>query len=224
MDDKKLEKKFTTLKSACFRDLENLGVLISEIEQDFADSKIPHGNLSALQDFIWYQYNKNISRYSHDFDKQVMTYNSMAHFRYKYEGGKGVHELKKLAVEAKKQSYIPISLDNQITMEAVIITAKDCCDACKQDEGRSMDLQEFLNNNILPHEECTCKGFGCTCWFGVRGKRDSEGNLIWNEAVTSHSTKIANKSLKNKPTNAHLKKEGARTILGLLNFFKGRKN
>ncbi|MBW8361141.1 MAG: hypothetical protein K0M56_03005 [Kaistella sp.] len=212
-DQKKLEKEFNQIKKATFLKLQQLGVPNDELELDFGDYNVAKFNLRALLDFVWSQFNKHILRQESNFDAQSRTYFEMAIFRFKYENGKGVFELKKQSVEAKKQSYeLMLNHNHALDMNVVIITAKDSCAVCMNDQGRCIALKDFLHMNILPHENCTCEGFGCTCSFGVKANRDAEENLIWKDLDTKHEFSKKKQSLQTKSTTSTLLNEGAKTF------------
>lgn len=163
-DQKKLEKAFNRMKKKTFLTLSQLGVSIDELERDFEICLVPVGNINALKDFIWGQFNKHLARHPTDFQKQHSIYKSMAHFNYDYSDGKRVLELKKLAMHAYKMSN-ESALKNEY-MLAIIIGSHTSCPVCRAEESRTMEVNDCFYNYILPHENCTCEGFGCCCEIG----------------------------------------------------------
>ena len=215
MDDtKKLEKEFNRIKKSTFLTLQQLGIPTIELENDFIDSDVGAGNVRALRDFVWYQFNKYLDREAKDFDLQSRIYYAMAMFRFNYEEGKGVDRLKQQSIEAKKTE-----IGRGVVMDAKIHNSfKNCCPECTADHGKAFDLDDFLKSDRLPHKNCTCGGFGCGCTFGVVARRDENGLFIFCDDDTKTTT--SNKPLKTKSTSTMLQNEGAKSILGIFKFFK----
>lgn len=215
----KLEKEFNRIKKSTFLTLQQLSVPTVELENDFIKSNIRAGNVRALRDFVWYQFNKHLQREAKDFDLQSQIYYAMAMFRFNYEEGKGVDRLKQQSIDAKKTHYKISQTSTGVVMDSKIYNSiKNCCPECTADDGKAFDLNEFLDSDRLPHKNCTCEGFGCGCTFGVVAKRDENGLLIFIENDIKPTT--SNKHLKTKSTLKMLKNDGAKSILGIFNFFK----
>ncbi|MBU8883963.1 hypothetical protein KSK37_12780 [Kaistella sp. DKR-2] len=223
MDDtRKLEKEFNRIKKSTFLTLQQLGVPTVELENDFINSNIEAGNVRALRDFIWYQFNKHLQREAKDSDLQSRIYYAMAMFRFNYEEGKDVDRLKQQSIDAKKTHYKISQTGTGVVMDAKIYNSiKNCCPECTADDGKAFDLDEFLDSDRLPHKNCTCEGFGCGCSFGVVARRDENGLLIFIENDTKPTT--SNKPLKTKSTSTMLQNEGAKSILSIFNVFKKKR-
>jgi len=223
MDDKKkLEKEFKRIKKSTFRTLQLLGVPTIELENDFTDSNIGDGNVRALRDFVWYQFNKHLDRKARDFHLQARIYYEMAMFRFNYEEGKGIDGLKQLSIDAKKTHYKLSEIDRGMAMDAKVYNSfKNCCPECTADHGKAYDLDEFLKSDRLPHKNCTCGGFGCGCFFDAVARLDENGLFIFYDdyAIPTKSTN----SLKSKSTSTALQHEGAKSILGIFSLFKKKR-
>lgn len=223
MDDKKkLEKEFNRIKKSTFQTLQLLGVPTPELENDFTDSNIGDGNVRALRDFVWYQFNKHLDRKARDFHLQSRIYYEMAMFRFNFEEGKGVDELKQLSIDAKKTHYKLSEIGKGVVMDAKVYNSfKNCCPECTADHGKAYDLEEFLKSDRLPHKNCTCGGFGCGCFFDAVARLDENGLFISYDDYTKPTT--STNSLKPKSTSAVLQHEGAKSILGIFNLFKKKR-
>lgn len=179
-DDKNL-KKFQTIKSYAFNDFSSYGYEEDILEKEFLSWNIKDGNLNHLKDSIWHFFNRLISEFSRDFQTQAQIYWSMAVFDYKYGNGKMVNMMKKSSADAKIHHYESTTDSNGIiTYNLVIIVGKDACAVCKADDGRKFEINDLVKSNPLPHKNCTCAGFGCTCMLGAVAKRDNNGDLIFN--------------------------------------------
>ena len=160
-DQKKLEKVFNRMKKKTFLTLSQLGVSIDELERDFAIYFVPVGNINALKDFIWGQFNKHLARHPTDSQKQYLIYKSMAYFDYDYSDGKRVLELKIQAMRAFKDSEKNSGINEY--RHAQILSYPTNCPVCWGDNEKIYELDEYFSTDILPHKNCTCEGFGCAC-------------------------------------------------------------
>ena len=212
MEDKVL-KKFQTIKSQSFQDFASLGHSKELIESEYLAAKINEGNLNALKDFVWHFFNKSILIFSRDFQKQAFIYWLMAVFDFKYGNKEKVFQMKKLSANARIlhfQSDPPTI----IPYEGRIIVPKNSCDVCIKDSEKIYEIDELLNFNPLPHENCSCTGIGCKCTLSFVGKRNADGSLILN--LNNLESKKENHSVYSKK----LHREGAKSLLSFFNLFK----
>lgn len=170
-EQKKLEKEFSLVKKETFLLLMNLGIQEDKLENNFKSSNAFNGNVGALKDFVWGQFNKHISENSDNWDLQSRIYESMVHFRYKYESVKDV-SAKKLAMDAFKNSNEHLLERSDINIKAQIVSFHTSCPVCYADNLRLIDLEEFFSTDIIPHKNCTCPGMGCSCRVGFRRIRN----------------------------------------------------
>ena len=218
MGTKKVINEFERIKKDAFDDFAMFGYSEQQIEKEFLSWNIQDDNLNQLKDSIWFFFNRLISEFPRDFQKQAQIYWSMAVFDYKYGNGKTVDMMKKLSADARIFHFESTQKDNNIFQyEGRISVSKDSCAVCLEDKERKFDVKELFQSHPLPHKDCTCSGIGCTCSIGFAGKRDVNGNLIYN--LDSEKKLIKKVS----PSHNNLQKEGAKSVLRFFDLFKKRK-
>lgn len=96
----------------------------------------------------------------------------MLYFRRKIEG-KPANEIQ------KDLNYNRIELYMETTSYEfdVIISATNDCEACKNIDRKIITINESLENNIIPYNECKRKQ-GCACLYSIKLKRDKNDRLI----------------------------------------------
>lgn len=124
-------------------------------------------------DVIWSIFNKLIHDNPSNFEGQKNVYYSMFHF-LREEGKDGFKSLQ-LSKDSELK-HILLQQETNLTLKAVIITAKDACDNCKKYDGKTFTIQEALEIKPIPHIDCL-NSF-CRCCYGFEAMRDENGNLI----------------------------------------------
>ncbi|WP_312820238.1 hypothetical protein [Kaistella carnis] len=214
----KEEERFLYIKRKNFDSLIQLKVPLKELEKDYVNYPVTFGNIKQLQDFIWFQFQKNVERHCNNFEVQHQTFLAMVEFKVVFENKTDNYHIKKLANDAFKMSHQNTFAINGFMMEAVISAHKNSCPTCLIDDGRVLSETEFFTNDVLPHKDCTCPGIGCICVFGFRGVRDQTGQLIYQELDIKDE-----KQRENGFSNKSLQREGAKSLLNFFKFFSKKK-
>lgn len=178
MGVKKFLSEFEKIKKYAFDDFTVFGYSEQQIEKEFLSWNIKEDNVNNLKDSIWFFFNRLISEFFHDFQKQAQIYWSMAVFDYKYGNGKVVNMMKELSADARVNHFRSVHAKDRIITVDVVVVCGNRCEACMEDKDKRYDLIEIFKSHPLPHKNCTCAGIGCTCILSLSPKNDENGLFI----------------------------------------------
>ena len=128
MEDKKIIKIFQSIKRISFGSLICSGYPEELLEKDFSTCKINEANINALKNFIWSSFNKLISLFTRDFQRQAQIYWSVAIFYYKYGRGKVIWNCKKFSSDCRIHHF-KSDPSTIFTYEANILVPPESCSA-----------------------------------------------------------------------------------------------
>ncbi|MDV3768163.1 hypothetical protein CMU26_01215 [Elizabethkingia anophelis] len=132
-----------------------------------------------LRTHIWSRFNYNLYQNPTNFSNQMTLYSAMESFTRKYIKNEDPIRLRKLYHEAQLNDFKIKSLDPGLELSFSINShGSNPCNVCLNDNGKEYEIDYLLDNKILPHKECTCKG-GCNCFYSLKMKRDENGRLIF---------------------------------------------
>ncbi len=140
-------------------------------------------NTESIDNYLWFIFNNLLNEnkiQSNDvlgfYERNLKIYSAMLDFRRRIEHRKAneilaLYNLTKVNIELQNRR-------NSLHYHFGIIGCKDC-DESKELTGTYISITEALENKTIPYSECTRRQ-GCACGMAMVGKRDSEGNLMFN--------------------------------------------
>ncbi|MFV8354171.1 hypothetical protein [Flavobacterium sp. XS2P14] len=164
-------KEIEYLQFKGFHDLENFGVTKDEFLKRKEENYLKYGIENNNDDVIWSLFNELLIKNVNDFDKLRMIYYSMAVKLHQ----ESKDNFKYLQLSAK--ALLDSCQNSDLVFDFQIITAKDCCENCRSNDGKILSMQQAYLLPV-PCKECDNKIGFCRCTYGALATRNSEGMLV----------------------------------------------
>lgn len=103
-----------------------------------------------------------------------LIYFSICYFQRSFEN-KQSNDFWKLASIYKLKNQLNQS--GQFEKEVIMIANK-CCPECSKNDEKILTVYDAINNSPISPKKCSRK-VGCVCLYGIKGKRNKNGRLIY---------------------------------------------